>query len=278
VKKSFIIVMSCSNISSSSPAKIAVLGAGWWSQGWHIPHLHRNPNADLVAIVDPTPHPRSNLNPDLEPLSVLASKYETRIFASVEELLQDNDIGPTLQGVIVCTPHSTHSNVGQQILEENRRRLAAGKTPIHILMEKPFTTRIDHAQDLHDAVSQDVFRDVYFAINHTGNYRAQTKTARGLVQSGAIGNLRFVNVFFASPLSSIFEDPANRGWNEPSEGMLGNGEWTVNYRLSPCRNQTFAHTSNYVNHSCRIRLGTIFSCLGVDFSRVPFVTTRNCVL
>jgi len=242
--------MSFSDTPSSSPAKIAVLGAGWWSQSWHIPHLHRNPNVDLVAIVDPSPHPQSNLNPNLEPLSDLANKYKTRIFASVEELLQDDQIGPTLQGVIVCTPHSTHSDVGQLILEENRRRLAADKAPIHILMEKPFTTRIDHAQDLHDAVSQNVFRDVWFAINHSANYRAQTKKARELVRAGAIGQLRFVNVFFASPLRSIFEDPANKGWNEPSQGMLGNGKTRLELLRSTNTNtsQMLAH----ISHSNRL--------------------------
>ena len=209
--------------STSPPAKIAVLGAGWWSQGWHIPQLHRNPNVELVAIVDPSQHPKSNLNPNLEPLAVLAEKYNTRTFSSVEALLQDAQVGPSLQGVIVCTPHATHSAVGKQILAENEKRLASQQAPIHILMEKPFTTRLDHAQELHKAVSKDVFKDVYFSINHSGNYRAQAKKARELVESGAIGHLRFVNVFFASPLCSIFEDPANTGWNEPSEGMLGNG-------------------------------------------------------
>lgn len=211
--------------TETPPAKIAVLGGGWWSQGWHIPQLHRNPNAELVAIVDPNPHPQSNLNPNLEPLTVLAQKYDTRIFASFEELLQDEQVGPTVQGVIVCTPHATHSAIGQEILQENIKRLASQQqAPIHILMEKPFTTRLDHAHELHQAVSQDVFaQSVYFSINHSGNYRPQAKKARELVASGAIGHLRFVHVFFASPLCSIFEDAANKGWNEPSEGMLGNG-------------------------------------------------------
>ena len=210
-------------LPSPSPAKIAVIGAGWWSQGWHIPHLHLNPNAHLVAIVDPNDHPRSNLNPNLEPLSVLAGRYNTRIFSSLEDLLQDQQVAQTLQGVIVCTPHATHSDIGQRILQENKQRLANGEDPIHISMEKPFTTRMDHAEELHLAVSQEVFKNVYFSINHSGNYRKQAVKARELVQQGAIGNLRFVNVFFASPLCSIFEDPANKGWNEPAEGMVANG-------------------------------------------------------
>jgi predicted dehydrogenase len=230
------VIMAEASSSSSDKAadavKIAVLGAGWWSQGWHLPQLHRNPSVDLVGIVDPHPHPQSNLNPNLESLDALSHKYRTRLFASFDELLKDPTVGPTLQGVIVCTPHATHSALGLQILEENKRRLSSGQQsphisklpPIHVLMEKPFTTRIDHAKALHEMVSQDMFREtVFFSINHSANYRSQTKKARDLVQAGVLGDLRFCQIFFASPLCSIFEDPAHRGWNEPAEGMLGNG-------------------------------------------------------
>ena len=33
-----------------SIAKIGVVGAGWWACEFHIPHLLKNPNADLVAV------------------------------------------------------------------------------------------------------------------------------------------------------------------------------------------------------------------------------------
>jgi predicted dehydrogenase len=47
--------------------------------------------------------------------------------------------------------------------------------------------------------------------------------ARQLVESGEIGAIRHVTSFMASPLSFIFDDPSNTGWNEPTAGMLGNG-------------------------------------------------------
>jgi hypothetical protein len=122
-------------------ANIAVIGAGWWSQGWHIPHLHRNPGANLTAIVDSSPHPKSSLNPNLEPLSVLSDKYAATAFSSVSDLLRDPLVGPTLDGVIVATPHATHYAVGEEILKESQKRQAAGKSPIHILMEKRKSNR-----------------------------------------------------------------------------------------------------------------------------------------
>ena len=45
------------NNNDSKPARIAVIGAAWWSQGWHIPQLHRNPNAELVAIMQRSEQP-----------------------------------------------------------------------------------------------------------------------------------------------------------------------------------------------------------------------------
>lgn len=33
------------------PARIAVIGAAWWSQGWHLPQLQRNPDAIIAGIM-----------------------------------------------------------------------------------------------------------------------------------------------------------------------------------------------------------------------------------
>lgn len=62
-----------------------------------------------------------------------------------------------------------------------------------------------------------------FLVNHSANYRVQAKTARETIESGAIGSVRHVTCFMASPLGFIFDDPANTGWNEPDANMLGNG-------------------------------------------------------
>jgi hypothetical protein len=32
-------------------ANIVLIGAGWWAQGWHLPHLHRNEEVTISAIV-----------------------------------------------------------------------------------------------------------------------------------------------------------------------------------------------------------------------------------
>jgi len=226
--------------SSKKVAHIAVIGLGWWSQGWHLPHLQRNPKAKIAAMVDTSDHPKSNLNPNLEPLSVLKDKYQCPTFSSIEQLFETNpDLAATLDGVIVCTSHATHSDIGTYLLlqQQDTKR----SKPLHLLTEKPMTTNVDQAKHLHETVQKATTTTTKgggggggggsknhtssFLINHSANYIPQTRKARELVQSGAIGTIQHITAFFASPLSWIFEDPSNTGWNEPTPDlmMLGNG-------------------------------------------------------
>mmetsp|Transcript_21727 Transcript_21727/g.45641 ORF Transcript_21727/g.45641 Transcript_21727/m.45641 type:complete len:402 (-) Transcript_21727:165-1370(-) len=69
-------------------------------------------------------------------------------------------MGPTVDGAIVCTPHSTHFAVGKELIREGRRRFREAKKmmgeeekicyrPMNILMEKPMTTSVSQARKLH---------------------------------------------------------------------------------------------------------------------------------
>ena len=134
-------------------------------------------------------------------------------------------VGPALDGVLIVTPHATHYTVCQQVMTELERRIQEdpdNHRPLHILMEKPMSTSIQDAIALYKLV-QSHSGTSKFWVNHSANYREPTKLAREVVTSGRLGRIRHVTAFFASPLKWIFEDPACQGWNEPSEGMLGNG-------------------------------------------------------
>ncbi|VEU41371.1 unnamed protein product [Pseudo-nitzschia multistriata] len=204
-------------------ANIAVIGAGWWSQGWHLPALNNNPRSNLVAIVDTSAQPKSKLNPDLEPLSVLAEKYNTVTFTSIEDFLNDSDIESNLDGVVVATPHATHYLIGQVLIEVVKKRKVTNSKPLHILMEKPMTTDIEDAMTLYSLVEAESDGESQFWLNHSANYRAQTAMAREAITSGRLGSVRHVTASFASPLKWIFLDPENDGWNKPSGNMIGNG-------------------------------------------------------
>jgi predicted dehydrogenase len=245
-------------------AKIAVIGAGWWSQGWHLPCLDRNPQAQIIAIIDTSSHPKSSLNPNLESLENLQARYQAPVYHSVDEFLQDTKVSSELDGVLIATPHATHYDVARKFLclgasstssfsdqqESSSPSSNADvdhpqrRKPVHILMEKPMTTNIQHALDLFQLVRHTTTMDEKdshnstssstpstssqlergsFWVNHSANFRSQTKLARDTIVSGTIGRVRHITAFLGSPLSWIFDDPTNTGWNEPTEGMLGNG-------------------------------------------------------
>jgi hypothetical protein len=123
-----------------------------------------------------------------------------------------------MDGAIVCTPHSTHYAIGRELIGEGKRRYHAatsnesdlGYRPINVLMEKPMTTNVKEAKELHDLLIErqiegsvgagersEANRDKNvgggvgcFLINHSANYRAQARAARSLIQSGKLGMIR----------------------------------------------------------------------------------------
>lgn len=200
---------------------IAVIGAGWWSQGWHLPHLARNPRAKIAAIIDTSDHPTSTLNPHLLSLQQLSQLYQAPIYRSMDDLWQDPN--NRIDGVIVATPHASHYDMAHRLMERTH-------SGVHIFMEKPMTTDVREALQLHQRLQQHHHQQqkqnippTAFLINHSANYRLQTKKAREIIQSGTIGDIRHITCFMASPLLWIFDDESNTGWNEPNGTMQGNG-------------------------------------------------------
>ena len=103
-------------MAAAPKAKVVVLGAGWWTQGWHLPHLHRHPDAEIVAVVDPCATPRSAIS-TLVPLKELGTKYGCATFESFDACLAS---GLAFDGVIVCTSHASHSQLGAQALQHGK--------------------------------------------------------------------------------------------------------------------------------------------------------------
>ena len=199
-------------------ARVAVCGAGWWSQGWHIPHLHRHPRAELVAIVEPEAAPRSSTGDVLAGAPALAAQYGCAAFESLDALLKSP---VEVDGVLVATPHATHAALATAALD-------AG---LHVLVEKPMTTDVAEARALRDAADAARARDSArgapprcVLVNNTANFRSQAVAAREMVVGrAAVGAVEHVSCVMHSPLLWLFDDAKNAGWVEPSGAMLGNG-------------------------------------------------------
>jgi len=200
------------------PARIAVIGAAWWSQGWHLPQLQRNPDSTIAAIMQRSEQPEAAkfLNLTLETKTQLRERYGVPIFSSCEELLADEKAMAAIDGVIICTAHACHADMGKKFL-------AAGK---HILMEKPMTVDVPEAREL--AAAATAAPSLAFMVNNTANFRDKCFDARRLVETGELGGIHHVLCVMYSPLMNLFNDPANTGWVKATGTMLqpdgsGNG-------------------------------------------------------
>lgn len=186
------------------PARIAVIGAAWWSQGWHLPQLDRNPDSEIAAIMQRSEQPTAAafLNLKLKTKTELKEIYKgVPIFASCEALIADTETMAKLDGVIICTAHSCHMSMGMQFLK-------AGK---HVLMEKPMTVDVAEARTL-AAAAKAAAPGLTFMVNNTANYRDKCFLARSLVEAGELGEINSVLCVMYSPLMFLFDDPRNTGW------------------------------------------------------------------
>ena len=192
-------------------ARVALVGAGGWAQGWHLPNLHARQDAEIAALVDPSAHPSSTFIPGMVSVAELSARYGgVPCYSSVDEMIAD---APKLavDGIICSTPHAAHFDVGMKAID-------AG---LHLLMEKPLTTDVGEARALLDAARRRP--EQAFLLNNTANWREGTRRVHGIVSEGRIGEVRHVNCLFATPLGWLFEDPKNAAWVTPSGTMLGNG-------------------------------------------------------
>ena len=103
---------------------IAVLGCGYWGVNY-VRVFNELPNAEVVAICDQR---RARLEE-------IGSRFPgAQLATELDEVLQMEDV----DAVVICTGATTHFEVAT-------RCLAAGK---HILVEKPLTTTVEHAEAL----------------------------------------------------------------------------------------------------------------------------------
>lgn len=163
-------------------AGIGVIGTGWWATQFHIPAILASTRGHLAGIADR----------DEARLLAAANAYEP-VLATTDhhDLLDDTDVA----GVVIATPHSSHFALA-------RDALLAGK---HVLVEKPLALSGHDARELQSLALQ---QDRALLVGHTYQHTRHARHARGVVSSGAIGDVTFVSALFASMVTAYYKgDP-----------------------------------------------------------------------
>ncbi len=134
--------------------------------------LQRTPNVEMVVGMDPVEH--------------VAHSYEERFHIPCSTNLADVLDDPSVDAVVISTPHNLHVPLGVQAAE-------AGK---HVIVEKPMATSLDDADTLITVCEQ---AGVLCSSKEGGiRYQPATTKAKELIEQGAIGDVMATQIFGAS--------------------------------------------------------------------------------
>ena len=150
------------------PLGVAVVGLGWWGRTL-VPLLKSSARLRVVKGVDPA-----------SAGAAFAASEGIAYEASFERALQD----PAVQGVVLCTPHSLHTD---QIL-------AAARARKHVFCEKPLSMS---RADVLRAVKACADNDVALAVGHEKRFEPPVQEVFRLARAGELGTLLQVEANFS---------------------------------------------------------------------------------
>jgi predicted dehydrogenase len=159
-------------------ARIAVVGCGSWSTQAHLPALSKNPDAELVAVVEPR---EDGLRAAAQTFDVPAAYRE--LGPMLDEIAPD--------GVVIAVPHAHHYAAAREALEHGA----------HVLLEKPMVLE---PQDGHEliALARECSRELI--VGYPWHYNAQARAMRRALAAGRAGRLEFVSCLFGSTVRELY--------------------------------------------------------------------------
>lgn len=171
--------------------RIAVAGAGQIGQA-HIKRIREEPQAELAAIIDPSPKAKDQA----EALGVPA-------FADLEEGLRSTKP----DGVVIATPNPLHVPNG----------LAAVKAGVPMLLEKPVSGDVESALQLVQAAEK---AGVAILVGHHRRHSPLIQRARAIVESGRLGKLTAVTGLCLFLKPKDYFDGSGSWRREPGGGVV----------------------------------------------------------
>src|SRR4051812_43445670 len=143
---------------AAAPLNIAVIGLGWWGR-IIVPLAKTSSRLRVVRVADPAPAAAEFAQSQNLPLS-----------QDLDDALRD----PNVQGVVLCTPHTQHT---EQIV-----RAASAKK--HVFCEKPLAMS---RADVLKSVGACNANGVKLAVGHENRLEPPIQEAMRLVKSGELG-------------------------------------------------------------------------------------------
>lgn len=181
----------------SGPARVGIIGAGWWSTYTHIPALLAHPQAQLVGLCDT----------NASRLKAAAAAYGIEpVYDQLDTMLDRAD----LDGVIIATPHATHAALAQACLERG----------LHVLLEKPMTLYASQARAL-VRLARTQGRELI--IGYPWHFTPQALRAREMIQSQALGPVQYVSCSLTSSVAALLRGDEQAAFKDAIYPVHGPG-------------------------------------------------------
>ena len=162
--------------SKQAPLRWGVVGLGWVAGDFVVPGIIKSPDSELVACLGSSP----------EKTRAFADRFKVaRAHRNLAELVGDADV----DAVYIATPNAMHREAV----------LAAAGAGKHILCEKPFAMRADHAREMAAACRE---AGIVLRIAHQIRLDAAVTRAREIVRSGRLGRLAGISLERASAVGT----------------------------------------------------------------------------
>jgi predicted dehydrogenase len=191
---------------------LALVGCGNMAH-WHAQQLQKISDMKVVALADPVAWR----------VSEFKNKYfnDAAEFDSFERLLDHTP--QKLDGVVLVTPHVQHYPQAKAALERG----------IHVLVEKPMVTNLEHAYDLWRTVKQ---TGKLLAIGFQAPYTPEFQCFASMRDSGKLGRISLISGWLSqSWLSGTKgtwrQDPSQSGGSQMYDSgahVLNSIMWLVN--------------------------------------------------
>jgi predicted dehydrogenase len=241
---------------SDGKARIGFIGAGWWATSNHMPLLAARRDVEMAAVC--------RLGAD--ELAQVQQRFDFGMATQdFRELLEVD-----LDGVVVASPHTLHFEHARAVLERG----------LHLMCEKPMTTRAAHARELVKLAQE---RGVTLLVPYGWHYKSFVQRAKALMDGGAVGRIEYVMCHMASPIRGLLSgqgldldevsgaseaplfspDPAT--WADPERAGGGYGHAQI------------SHSAGMLFWLTGLRAERVFSVMSAPGSRVDLydaVTVR----
>lgn len=144
---------------------IAIVGSGYWG-----PNYIRNIDGMKTAQV------KWVCDLDVDKLKLVSDKYPTiQTTTDYDQVLKD----PSVDAVIIVTPTQTHYELAKKALKANK----------HVLVEKPITTRSDHAKELIEIAKT---HNRVLMVGHIFMFNQAVRKIKKYVEEGTLGKIQYL--------------------------------------------------------------------------------------